>query len=128
VACYARPAATPPWWHRGQSHSHSPCARRRVVTGEPVASGAVHCLDAATGALVWKHETNGAIWGCLLLAGDRLYVGNEDGTMTVLRAGRRKQLLAQIEMGAPLYSPPALAGDALYLATANRLYLIATKF
>jgi len=89
--------------------------------------GTVHCLDAATGAHVWKHETNGAIWGCLLLAGDRLYVGNEEGTMTVLRAGRRKQLLAQIEMDAPLYSPPALIGDALYLATAKRLYLIAAK-
>jgi outer membrane protein assembly factor BamB len=89
--------------------------------------GTVHCLDAATGALVWKHETNGAIWGCLLLAGDRLYVGNEEGTMTVLRAGRRKQVLAQIEMDAPLYSPPALIGDALCLATANRLYLIAAK-
>jgi HEAT repeat protein/outer membrane protein assembly factor BamB len=88
--------------------------------------GTVHCLDAATGARVWKHETNGAIWGCLLLAGDRLYAGNEDGVMTVLRAGRRKQLLAQIEMDAPLYSPPALVGDALYLATANRLYLIAS--
>jgi outer membrane protein assembly factor BamB len=90
--------------------------------------GTVHCLDAATGAHVWKHETNGAIWGCLLLAGDRLYVGNEDGTMTVLRAGRRKQLLAQIEMDAPLYSRPALVGDALYVATANRLYLIAATF
>jgi len=89
--------------------------------------GTVHCLDAATGAHVWKHETNGAIWGCLLLAGGRLYVGNEDGAMTVLRAGRRKQLLAQVEMDAPLYSPPALVGDALYLATANRLYLIAAK-
>ena len=89
--------------------------------------GTVHCLDAATGARVWKHETNGAIWGCLLLAGDRLYVGNEDGTMTVFRAGRRKQLLAEIDMDAPLYSPPALVGDALYLATANRLCLIAAK-
>ena len=47
--------------------------------------------------------------------------------MTVLRAGRQKQLLAQIEMGTALYSPPALIGDALYLATANRLYLIAAK-
>ncbi len=89
--------------------------------------GTIHCLDATTGALVWKHETNEAIWGSLLLAGDRLYVGNEEGTMTVLRAGRQKQLLAQIEMDAPLYSPPALAGDALYLATANRLYFIAAK-
>jgi hypothetical protein len=30
-------------------------------------------------------------------------------------------------MDAPIYSPPALAGDSLYLATANRLYLIAQK-
>ncbi len=89
--------------------------------------GTLYCLDAATGALVWKHETNDAIWGCLLLAGDRLYVGNIEGTMTVLRAGRRKELLAQIEMDAPLYSRPALVGDALYLATAQRLYLIAAK-
>jgi outer membrane protein assembly factor BamB/HEAT repeat protein len=107
------------------------------VVGTPIAKdgllyvgdvgGTIHCLDAATGAHVWKHETNEAIWGCLLLAGDRLYVGNVEGSMTVLRAGRRKQLLAQIEMDAPLYSPPALIGDALYLATANRLYLIAAK-
>jgi hypothetical protein len=30
-------------------------------------------------------------------------------------------------MGAALYSPPALVGDALYLATAKRLYLIAAR-
>jgi outer membrane protein assembly factor BamB len=89
--------------------------------------GTIHCMDAATGAHLWKHETHAPIWGSLLLAGDRLYVGNEEGTMTVLRAGRQKQLLAQIEMYAPLYSAPAQKGDALYLATANRLYLIAAK-
>ena len=107
------------------------------VVGTPIAKdgllyvgdlgGMLHCLDAATGAHVWKHETSGAIWGCLLLAGDCLYVGNVEGGMTVLRAGRRKELLAQIEMDAPLYSRPALVGDALYLATAHRLYLIAAK-
>jgi HEAT repeat protein len=89
--------------------------------------GTIHCLDAATGVQLWKHETNDAIWGCVLLASDRLYVGNVGGSMTVLRAGRRKELLAQIEMDAPLYSRPALVGDALYLATAKRLYLIAAK-
>jgi len=107
------------------------------VVGTPIAKdgllyvgdlgGTVHCLDAVAGAQVWKHETGGAIWGCLLLAGDRLYVGNIDGGMTVLRAGRRKELLAQIEMDAPLYSRPALVGDALYLATAHRFYCIAAK-
>jgi outer membrane protein assembly factor BamB/HEAT repeat protein len=105
------------------------------VVGTPIAKdgllyvgdlgGTIHCLDAATGAPVWKHETNEAIWGSLLLAGDRLYVGNVGGSMSVLRAGRHKQLLGQIEMDAALYSPPAPVGDALYLATAIRLYRIA---
>ena len=89
--------------------------------------GTVHCLDAATGAHLWKHETDDAIWGSLLLVGDRLYVGNAGGLMTVLRGGRRKELLAEIEMDGPLYSRPAVVGDALYVATASRLYLIATK-
>ncbi len=107
------------------------------VVGTPIAKdgllyvgdlgGTIHCLDAATGAHLWKHETDEAIWGSLLLAGDRLYVGNVEGSMTVLRTGRQKKLLAQIEMDAPLYSRPALIGDALYLATAQRLYLIAAK-
>jgi outer membrane protein assembly factor BamB len=89
--------------------------------------GTIHCLDASTGVQLWEHDTLEAIWGCLFLAGDRLYVGNGEGSITVLRAGRRKELLAEIEMDAPLYSPPALIGDALYLATANRLYFIAAK-
>ena len=107
------------------------------VVGTPIAKdgllyigdlgGTVHCLDAATGAALWRQDTNEAIWGSLLLAGDRLYVGNVGGTMTVLRAGRRKELLAQFEMDAPLYSRPAQVGAALYLATANRLYFIAAK-
>jgi len=37
--------------------------------------------------------------------------------MTVLRAERRKELLAQIQMDAPLYSRPALIGDSLFLAS-----------
>lgn len=107
------------------------------VVGTPIAQdgllyigdlgGTIHCLDAATGARLWKHDTEEAIWGSLLLAGDRLYAGNVDGRMTVLRAGRTKQLLGQVEMNAPLYSPPALVGDSLYLATANRLYLISAQ-
>jgi outer membrane protein assembly factor BamB/HEAT repeat protein len=107
------------------------------VVGTPIAKdgllyvgdlgGTIHCLDAATGAHVWKYETRDAIWGSLMLAGDRLYVGNVEGTMTVLRAGRRLELLSTIEMDAPLYSRPAVVGDALYLASANRLYRIAPR-
>jgi len=107
------------------------------VVGTPIAKdgllyvadlgGTVHCLDAATGEQVWKHETDEAIWGSLRLAGGRLYAGNVGGRVSVLRAGRQEQLVARIEMAAPLYAAPALAGDALYLATARRLYRIAAR-
>ena len=89
--------------------------------------GRVSCIDAATGTLVWQHETDGAIWGCMLLAADRLYVGNDAGEMTVLRAGRQKEVLKQIEMEAALLSRPALVDEELYLATSRRLYCITTK-
>jgi outer membrane protein assembly factor BamB/HEAT repeat protein len=89
--------------------------------------GTVHCLDAATGAHIWKHETHEAIWGSLLVAGGRLYVGNLEGRMTVLRAGRQKEVLAEIEMDAPIYSRPAVVDDAMYLATYSLLYLIRAK-
>jgi len=89
--------------------------------------GRVYCLDAATGAVVWTYATDAPIWDCLMAANDRLYVGNTDGVMTVLRTGRRKKELARIEMGAALYSRPAMVGDALYLATADRLFMIGAK-
>jgi hypothetical protein len=60
----------------------------------------------------------------MLLAADRLYVGNDAGEMTVLRAGRQKEVLARIEMDAALLARPALVDDALYLATSRRLYRI----
>lgn len=107
------------------------------VVGAPIAhdgllyvgdlGGTLHCLDAATGARLWKHETHEAIWGSLQLAGDRLYAGNVDGSISVLRAGRQKEVLARIEMDAPLYSRPAAIGDALYLASAQRLYRIEAR-
>jgi outer membrane protein assembly factor BamB len=89
--------------------------------------GTVHGLEASTGKGVWRHETHAAIWGCLQLARDRLYAGNVDGVMTVLRAGRRKEALAEIGMGAPLYALPALSGDSLYVAAGGRLYRITAK-
>ncbi|MCX6874285.1 MAG: PQQ-binding-like beta-propeller repeat protein [Verrucomicrobia bacterium] len=113
------------------------CREVGRVVGPPVAQdgllyvgdlgGTVFCLEAASGAVVWKHATDAAIWGCLLLTKDRLYVGNEDGVMTVLKTGRRKVQLAKITMNAPLYARPALVGNALWVVTAKRLYHIAAR-
>ncbi len=80
--------------------------------------GMVHCLDAATGTLVWEHDTYAAIWGSFLLAGDRLYVGNEDGTMTILRYGTAKGIAGRDRDG----------WGALFAADARRRCALADHF
>ena len=72
--------------------------------------GTVYCLDAATGAVIWKHATHAAIWGCLLLAKDRLYVGNEDGVMTVLQDGTPERGTGENRDGRPALFPPGAGG------------------
>ena len=46
--------------------------------------------------------------------------------MTILRTGRRKELVGKIEMDGPLYSLPSIVHDALWVTTSRRLYLVAT--
>jgi outer membrane protein assembly factor BamB len=89
--------------------------------------GQVHCVDLETGKRVWVHDQMSRIWGCMALVGDRLYVGDEGGTMVVYRAGRKMEILGKIDMPGPLYGSPAVAGDTLFLATSSQLFAIRQK-
>jgi outer membrane protein assembly factor BamB len=86
--------------------------------------GVVHCVDAQTGKRVWAHDQKGRIWGCMVMAGNCLYVGDESGRIVVYRACRELDILARIDMPAPLYGAPAVAGDTMFLATTESLYAI----
>jgi hypothetical protein len=57
----------------------------------------------------------------------RLWTCREVGRVVETSCWATEELLARIDMDAPLYSRPALVGDVLYLASAHRLYRIATK-
>ena len=70
------------------------------------------------------HDTLAPIWGCVILLDGNLLVGNEDGILTVFRAGREKQVLREIELPAALRSGPAVHDGTLYISTDERLYAI----
>jgi outer membrane protein assembly factor BamB len=101
----------------------TPIARAGLLFAADL-NGRVHCLNAKTGRRLWMHDTHAPIWGTVLLLGEKLLVGNEDGILVVLRAGREKKLLREIEMPAALHAAPAVSGGTLYIATAERLYAI----
>jgi outer membrane protein assembly factor BamB len=90
-------------------------------------NGLLHAIDLASGRTVWTHDLLAAVWGALAVIDGKLYVGDEDGTVTVLRAARTREIIARIDMGAPLWSAPAIAGGVLYIATSGELFAIARK-
>lgn len=87
-------------------------------------SGFVHALDASTGEVLWTHDAEAHIWGSTLLADGKVYVGNEDGIVTVFAHGRDKQVLARVDMGTPVYGTPVAANNSLYVMTMTHLYAI----
>jgi outer membrane protein assembly factor BamB len=94
----------------------------------PDFSGFLHALDAKTGQELWTHDLFAAVWGSPLIAEGRIYLGDEDGDVVILQAGRVKKVLGEIAMGTSVYSTPVPANGVLYISDRNHLYaLAATK-
>jgi outer membrane protein assembly factor BamB len=90
-------------------------------------SGFLHALDAKTGAPLWMHDMFAAVWGSPLVADGRVYLGDEDGDVAILAAGRGKKLLGEMSMGSSVYSTPVAAGGVLYIVNRNQLVALAVK-
>ena len=88
-------------------------------------SGFVYCFDAMTGELYWKHDTLGHIWASPLVADGKVYIGNEDGYLTILEAKKELNVLNEIDMRSPIYSSPIAANGVLYVGTHTHLFAIA---
>ncbi len=84
----------------------------------------IHCVDAATGAACWTHETKNDIWASPLVADGKLFIGTRRGEFVILAATREKKLLATIDMGSPMSASPVAANGVLFVATMNRLFAI----
>ncbi len=55
-------------------------------------SGYTYAFDANTGELFWRHDTQSHIWGSPLVADGKMWIGNEDGILTVVHLAEMKAL------------------------------------
>ena len=90
-------------------------------------SGFLHCLDAKTGKELWQHDMFAAVWGSTLVVDGKVYLGDEDGDVVVMKAGREKNLLAEVNMGSSVYSTPVPANGTLYIMNRNQLFALSDK-
>ena len=112
-------------WHYDKiRRSISTPAIRDGLVYEPDFSGFLHCLDAKTGQVYWTHDMFAAVWGSPLLVDGKLYLGDEDGDVVIMQAGKVKKVLAEMNMGSSVYSTPVPANGVLFISNRNQLFAL----
>jgi outer membrane protein assembly factor BamB len=115
-------------WHRGGNDFHRTISTVAIHDGIVYAadlSGFLYALDARTGEHFWTHDLLAAVWGSPFVADGRVYIGDEDGDVAILKAGRTKELIAEPNMGVSVYSTPVAKDGVLYVLGRNRLFALA---
>ena len=90
-------------------------------------SGFFHALDVKTGKMLWEYDTLAAVWGSPYVVDGKVMLGDEDGDLTVMKTGRVKEVLSEVNFGNTIYSTPVVANGVLYIMTRSHLYAIAGK-
>lgn len=90
-------------------------------------SGLFHCLDAANGKVHWTHDMFAAAWGSPLITDGKVYIGDEDGEVSIFQLGDKEsnEPIAVMDMGNSVYSTPIVANGVLYIANKTHLFAIA---
>jgi outer membrane protein assembly factor BamB len=57
----------------------------------------------------------------------KVYLGDEDGDVTVLNADRTTKVVAESNMGSSVYSTPVPANGTLYIVNRNELFALASS-
>ena len=115
-------------WHYDKiRRSISTAAVHDGIVYYPDFSGFLHALDAKTGQVYWTHDMFAAVWGSPLVVEGRVYLGDEDGDITILQAGRELKVIGEMNMGSSVYSTPVPANGALFINGRNQLFALGVK-
>ncbi len=114
-------------WHRGGEDFYrtmSTAAIQDDILYISSLSGFLHALNAQTGEHYWTYDTFAAVWGSPFAADGKVYLGDEDGDVVVLRAGREMEVIGEYNLGASVYSTPVVKDGVMYILTRNRLWAL----
>lgn len=91
----------------------------------PDFSGLFHCIDAKTGKVHWTYDMLAAAWGSPMIAGDKVYVGDEDGDIVIFDVTKeRHDPISEINMLNSVYSTPIIANGVMYIANKDHIFAI----
>jgi outer membrane protein assembly factor BamB len=91
--------------------------------------GIMWCLDAKTGKEIYGRQRlpSATYSGSPVLADGKIYITNEDGLTSVVKAGPAFELLAQNDFDDYTLSSPAISEGQIFIRTAKFLYCIGKR-
>jgi len=91
--------------------------------------GIMWCLDAKTGKEYYGQQRikPGTYSASPVLADDKIYVTNEDGLTTVIKAGPSFEVISENALNDYCLSSPAISDGQIFIRTAGQLYCIGNK-
>ena len=123
-------------WHYGGEDESGEAMFRRTMSTVSVykdmvfagdLGGFVHWINFKTGERHWEYDMLSGVWGSTMVIDDKVFLGNEDGTLTVFKASKDKaEVLAQKETieFSSIYSTPTFCNGMMYLSDRTRLYAV----
>ncbi len=107
-------------WRYESKESQFPFYSSAAVVGGRVVLGGrdrkVHCLEAATGELLWTFAARARVDSSPVAVGGRIYVGSNDGRFYVLNLEDGKKIW-EFNAGARLSASPAVAGGRIVIGS-----------
>ena len=95
----------------------------------PDLSGSLHCVDFATGERYWDYDSFAAVWGSPMVVDGHVLMGDEDGEMAIIAAGKEfnEDDVIVRTFGSSIYSTPTIANGRMYVSDRSTLYAIDVK-
>lgn len=87
-------------------------------------TGVLRALDPKTGQTLWMHDMEAAVWSSPYGVDGKVLLGDEDGDLVVLAAGKEKKVVFESNFGSCVYTTPVAANGALYVTSRDRLYVL----
>ena len=113
------------FWHRGGEDFYRTMSTAAITDGVlyiSSLSGFLHALDPETGEEFWTYDAFAAVWGSPYVVDGKVFLGDEDGDVVVLRAGQEMEVIGEYNLGAAVYCTPVARDGVLYILTRNRIW------
>jgi outer membrane protein assembly factor BamB len=98
-----------------------------IVAGDylltTMTNGLVHCIEAATGKILWK-ENLGKQYSSAVSANGLVYMPNDEGTITIIKPGPKYECVAKNSIGETMFASPAISNGKIYLRGAKHIFCI----